>query len=115
MGVWKLQRRSVYCSSPAEAVVCGVSSCVDQAADKPVVVDVAEQVAHIVLAARSEAALHATTACSSAAGVSIVKVLLVHIGGEHAGQVKAQAGSTQHFIAHIDCQWRCATCDVRRR
>ncbi|WP_153066745.1 hypothetical protein [Xanthomonas arboricola] len=79
-----------------------MSSCVDQAADKPVAVDFAEQVAHIALAARSEAVLHTATACSGTAGVRIIKVLLVHIGGKHAGQVKAQAGSTQHFIAHID-------------
>ncbi|WP_153066540.1 MULTISPECIES: hypothetical protein [Xanthomonas] len=101
MGVWKLQHRSVHCSSPSEAVVCGASSCVDQAADKPVAVAVAEQVVHIVLAARSEAVLHATTACSDAAGVLILKVLLVHISGEHAEQVKAKTR-----IAHIDRRWR---------
>ncbi|WP_161556487.1 MULTISPECIES: hypothetical protein [Xanthomonas] len=53
-------------------------------------------------AERSEPVLHTATAYSGAAGVRIVKVLHVHIGGKNAGQIKAQAGSAQHFIAHID-------------
>ncbi|WOB27590.1 MULTISPECIES: hypothetical protein [Xanthomonas] len=63
-----------------------MSSCVNQAAAKPVAVAVAKQIAHIVLAARSEAVLHATTAWSGATGARSVKVLLAHISASMPGR-----------------------------
>ncbi|WP_349657208.1 hypothetical protein [Xanthomonas sp. 10-10] len=53
---WKLPPRAVHRTSTAKAFACDPSSCADQ-----VVVAVAEHVAHVVSAARSEAAFHTAT------------------------------------------------------